>query len=243
MRKVQKIRCDKIPVIIGVYKITSPTGRVYIGQSNHVNRRLNSYKRMYVKNRGCTILYRSFVKHGVDNHKFEILKECVEPELNKWERYYQEKFDVINGGLNCNLTKSGDKSGKLSKETIIKMSASQKGKQHWLGRKHSEETKAKISKAHTGRKHSAEVNSRKGKKGSIPPMKGVFSDKNPLSKKVDQFNRDGVFIKTWHSATDVCKELGYSNGSISSCCNGNLKQYKGYRWAFYNNRQLITIAA
>lgn len=30
--------------LIGIYKITSPTDRIYIGQSKDINKRFNSYK-------------------------------------------------------------------------------------------------------------------------------------------------------------------------------------------------------
>ena len=36
--------------MIGIYKITSPNNRVYIGQSINIEKRFIGYKRMYVKN-------------------------------------------------------------------------------------------------------------------------------------------------------------------------------------------------
>ena len=58
-------------IVIGIYKITSPTNRVYIGQSIDILHRFKTYKRMYSKNQHQTKLHRSFLKHGVINHKFE----------------------------------------------------------------------------------------------------------------------------------------------------------------------------
>jgi group I intron endonuclease len=81
--------------MVGIYKITSPSGKIYIGQSVEIERRFNSYKRMYVKNKGVVKLYRSFLKYGVDNHIFEVVCECEESQLNEKERYYQEMFDCI----------------------------------------------------------------------------------------------------------------------------------------------------
>ena len=71
--------------MIGIYKITSPTKKIYIGQSIDVNDRFTKYKRLNCDNQ--TILIRSFRKYGVDSHKFEILEECLESELNDKERY------------------------------------------------------------------------------------------------------------------------------------------------------------
>ena len=56
--------------MIGIYKITSPTNKVYIGSSNNIFNRWCSYKNLKCLTQ--TKLYRSFLKHGVDNHVFEI---------------------------------------------------------------------------------------------------------------------------------------------------------------------------
>lgn len=104
----------------GIYKITSPSGKIYIGQSINIERRFSQYK--YLKCKKQTILYRSLVKYGVENHNFEIICKCSLSELNDKERYYQEFFDCTGEkGLNCRLTKSSDKSGKISYSTRLKM--------------------------------------------------------------------------------------------------------------------------
>jgi group I intron endonuclease len=218
--------------MIGIYKITSPSGRVYIGQSVNIKKRFTSYKRMYVKNEKQTKLYRSFLKHGVDNHKFDIVHECNELELNYYERHYQELFDCLKNGLNCRLTKTNDKSGKVSKETLSKMSIASMGNNHWLGKTHTEETKDKIRLANTGRRHSAEVNKTKGRKGRESAMKGMFSENHPRSVKVLQFDLNNNFIKEWNCLMDIKRELGYNIGNISSCLKGNLKTYKTFKWQY-----------
>lgn len=111
---------------IGIYKITSPSGKVYIGQSIDLDKRFEKYKKLHCK--GQIRLYASFIKHGVENHLFEIIKKCSARNLNIIERFYQEKFNCIgSNGLNCRLTNSFDKSGELSKEMKEKLSANRKG--------------------------------------------------------------------------------------------------------------------
>ena len=114
---------------IGIYKITSPTGRIYIGQSVHINKRFNSYNKKGQCNAQIR-LNKSFLKHGVINHKFEIVEECKINELNDRERYFQDLYNVTcpYKGLNCRLTTTNDKSGKISEETKLKMSKAHKGK-------------------------------------------------------------------------------------------------------------------
>ena len=142
---------------VGIYKITSPSGRVYVGQSINIEKRFREY--LKVKNcRSQRKLYNSFKKYGVKNHKFEILEICKTYQLNKKERFYQEKFDVIKKGLNCRLTKTKSKSGRLSEETRQKMSLSSLGsKNSFFGKKHSKKNIKKISQASKGRFKSKET--------------------------------------------------------------------------------------
>lgn len=152
--------------MIGIYKITSPTKKVYIGQSINIKRRFVIYKGLHCKSQ--TILYRSFLKHGVKNHLFEILEQCEIHELNDKERYYQDLYSVLNGkGLNCKLTNSSDRNGKHSEETKIKIGIANKGRIYSseirkqmslrnIGKKLSKEHVEKISLANKGKKISEE---------------------------------------------------------------------------------------
>lgn len=140
--------------MIGIYKITSPSNRVYIGQSLNINIRFKTYKRLSCKRQPK--LYNSILKYGIENHKFEIICECLESEMNDKERYYQDLYSA-NGvkGLNCSLTKSSDRSGRLSIETRKKIA--EKSKITSLGRKFSDESKLKMSLSRKGFKHSEET--------------------------------------------------------------------------------------
>lgn len=103
--------------ICGIYKITSPTNRVYIGQSKDiVYDRFKRYKKLRCE--GQPILYRSLLKYGVENHTFEIIEECSLDDLNCRERYWQDFYDVLNGGLNCELSECGGERKVISEETI-----------------------------------------------------------------------------------------------------------------------------
>jgi len=218
--------------MIGIYKITSPSNRIYIGQSVNIEKRFISYKRMYVKNEKQIKLHRSFLKYGVINHTFEIAKECLESELNNYERHYQELYNCLNVGLNCILTKTNDRSGKASFDTLQRMSIAQKGNNNWLGKKHNQISKDKISIANKGRKYSDEINASKGRKGRESNRKGIFSADNPRSKKVIQYDKNGIIINEWNCIMDIVRQLNFSAGNISSCCNNKMKTYKSFIWKF-----------
>ena len=132
--------------IIGIYKITSPSGKIYIGQSIDIQKRFNSYYQLYCKKQ--IKIYRSLKKYGSEDHIFEIIEECNWQQLNERERYFQDYYDVMgHNGLNCKLTTTNDKSGRLSKESCIKKSKSTKGilKPNGFGEKLSKAKKGKPS--------------------------------------------------------------------------------------------------
>jgi group I intron endonuclease len=162
--------------MIGIYKVTNPKNRIYIGQSIEILGRLKNYKSLS-KCKQQKRLYNSFKKYGYDAHKFELIEECPIELLNERERYWQDHYDVLSKkGLNCKLTKTNDKSGKMSNDSRKKMSESRKKlfESGWVhpmdGKKHSEETRKKLSENHKGKKLSEE-HKRKisdGQKGRIP---------------------------------------------------------------------------
>lgn len=133
-------------VICGIYKITSPAGKVYIGQSKTIFKRWIIYRNLCSPKQ--IKLFNSLKKYGVDNHTFEIIHTCDKSELNEWECYYSDLYNVhTENGLN--LGPVGDRKG-ISEETRIRMSKSQEG------RTHSEETKNKQSDSNKDKPKSEE---------------------------------------------------------------------------------------
>lgn len=91
-----------IKKMTGIYKITSPSGKIYIGKSINIQKRFKQYKKSLGK--GQPLLNRSFLKYGIDNHVFEIVCICDYEDLNDLERYYQLLFSSIGkNGLNIVL--------------------------------------------------------------------------------------------------------------------------------------------
>ena len=133
--------------MICIYKITSPSNKIYIGQTIKYKSRLWYYKVLKCKEQPR--LYNSLCKYGYDNHVFEIIEECEESELNIRERFWQDYYDVIGKqGLNCVLTKTTDRSGKMSEKTRQKLIKN--NIKPMLGKTHSEESKLKMSMSKKG---------------------------------------------------------------------------------------------
>jgi predicted GIY-YIG superfamily endonuclease len=77
--------------MIGIYKITNPKNKIYIGQSKNIEERWRGYKRLKEKN-GQRKLYFSFQKYGYENHKFEVLEEYLLEQLHEREIYWKNKI-------------------------------------------------------------------------------------------------------------------------------------------------------
>ncbi len=56
---------------------------------------------------------------------------------------------------------------------------------------------------------------------------------NRGAKTVTQMNRDGSFVKEWHSAAQAGRETGCKK-NIDACCRDEQKTAGGYKWAYSN---------
>lgn len=139
-----------------IYKITCLVNdKIYVGQTRQsLNRRINGHRNSKVK-RGIDA---AIAKYGWSDETFnvEVLEMCPVKMLNEREIFFIALFDckAPNG---YNLTDGGDGVLNPSKETRAKISANHADvsgeKNPFYGKKHSEETCAKISLAKKGKSH------------------------------------------------------------------------------------------
>lgn len=224
--------------MIGIYKILSPSGRVYIGQSNNIEKRFKDYKNLNnCKNQHK--LYRSFLKYGVLSHTFEFIHECGIDELNDLERYYQDLYNVIETGLNCLLTSTKERKLVFSKETLKRKSDAVKGSKHpnW-GKKSSAETCRKISENQKGKFISESTRKKisEAQKGRPMPdgctRSGFDNHKSikVLSKNI--ITGDELIM----NLSDTAKFFKVDRELISNRINGISKNYRKHKdWMFYDN--------
>lgn len=225
--------------MIGIYKITSPTNKIYIGQSVNIQMRFYRYRKLQCK--GQIKLYRSLLKHGHNSHKFEIIEECFESELHDKEIFYISLFNSTHfkTGLNC---KEGGVNGRFTEETKKKMSESAKKRPPSAkGIKWSDESKSKLSKSKKGM-----TSSRKGcvvsieqkellrnyqlgiKQSDETKRKRVLSSKGKINCKKLIDEKTGVI---YNSITDASELLGYKKTTLNAMLTGqsknktNLKYY------------------
>jgi group I intron endonuclease len=242
--------------ITGIYKITSPSGKVYIGSAKNIKNRWYKYDTLHCK--GQHRIFNSLKKYGAENHIFEVVEECEFEQLYIRERYYQELYDCIGeNGLNCYLVATDEKPKLVSEETKVRMSKVQKG-----SIKHTEESKRKIGEAHKGiavpeerKKKISE--SQKGKKVSEEQRLRLASYnenrfyseehrrkigesskkyhasensyKRPYTTKFEQLDLEGNLIKVFNSSKEL-EEAGFSISGVYACFHKTLKTYKKSKW-------------
>ena len=77
-------------------------------------------------------------------------------------------------------------------------------------------TKEKCGKIHKGRE-----------------LLSIRGGKHYKAKKVQQFTKDGLFIKEWSTPIEAARELGYeSSVTIRDCCRGRSKTAYGFIWKY-----------
>jgi group I intron endonuclease len=228
-----------------IYKITSPTGRYYIGKTVNFHARMLAYKNN--RNNQQLLIHASIIKYGWENHTVEILEEAAPEKLNELEIKYIQQHNSFSedNPLGMNLTRGGDGA---------------------VGRKDTEETKRKRAQKHVGLKRSSEtrklMSERKkgkipfastlprsekqlyhsrygnvGKKRSSEALKKEYETK--LKKFLDKFggilqiDLEGNIVKEWHMLPKhVAKEIGLDDSYFLSVLKKREKPVKGFFWKF-----------
>lgn len=119
-----------------------------------------------------------------------------------------------------------------------------------LGYHHTKESREKMSLKKKGM-YKGESNPMYGKSGILAPMYGKHLTEEhkrkiseakkgkpnyhtkTLYKKVDQYDLDGNFIKTWESISSIEKELDIKGTHISKVCRGKGKTTGGYVFKYH----------
>lgn len=231
-----------------IYKITSPSNRVYIGLTSNEPLRQKNYKKLECKQQ--RIIYYSLKKYGWDAHNYEVIdtfsgtwdyaynKEMywVRSHMSNVNKYPEQQGMNLNDGGAGNLgytmsTATKEKISKInlgrkwSEESKIRFSEQKKGfNSYWPN----EETKRKMGLASKGRKMPEYVKKRLSEiaTGRVSPNKGKpmsEAQKYKYFKAVLVYDLDGSFIKECSSVLETVKEFKVSKGTVRGVATGLIK--------------------
>jgi group I intron endonuclease len=203
---------------IGIYLISNPKGKIYIGKSKDIKSRFYRYNKLLCKSQ--IKIYNSLKKYSPSNHNFIVLINCDIQYLDYFEKYYIRLFNSFKEGLNCTNGGEGSLGRLMSNETREKLSKSLLGRKSWNeGLKMSVEHKLKLSIASTnkGKKNYAQS---ERMKNNIPHNR----------KKVFQYDLNLNLINQFISADSAFKKTNIRH--ITSVCRNERKTAGGYIWKY-----------
>ena len=246
-----------------VYKHTAPNKKVYIGITSKKPQKRWNNGNGYRENQ---YFYKAICKYGWENIDHEILFSGLSSEdAQQKERELIQQYHSFDRKRGYNLTTGGEVGKEHSESSKRKMSQSTKGMYVGIlnprfGSTCSEETKKRISKALKG-KMCGEKNpnygkpmsdrqkqligkSRTGKhypklSESLKTSTACIAVREAQKISVDQYTKDGEYVRTWDSAADASASLvGHRRGqsNICSCANGKLKSAYGFVWRHSENQ-------
>lgn len=171
----------------GIYEIINIiTERRYVGSAVNIEKRWMKHKNLLDCNNHHSLkLQNAWNKYGKDNFKFEILYECDKSELLFCEQNWLDFYGIENLYNICPIAGSS------------------------LGRKHSDETKRKISEIQIGKKTSSFT------KRKIQLARNGYP--------VIQIDMEGNVLGRYESVNEAARQTGINSSAISSSARRYIK--------------------
>lgn len=223
-----------------IYKITSPTGKIYIGKAVDFAARYATYRKRLAE--GQSALHNSFLKYGFEAHSFEILETSSVDSLAELEvKYIKEHKSFARENKNgLNLTKGGDGTlGRVDSKEVREKRAAK-----LIGSKRDLETRNRMSSASKGKPKNysfEELEKRKARlsgntinlnRKQSPELAAKRIETMGSKGEILQLDDAGELIKKWpYCFTVVAKSLGCDPTTIRQGVMSNgTRKLKGYYW-------------
>ena len=225
-----------------IYKATNKiNGKLYIGKTE-VGLGLRMLKHRSNSKKPKTYFERALAKYGWDNFIFETIDFAQSAkELSEKEKYWIKYLNSTNKeiGYNCSPGGDGFQSEWFTPDIRKKMSERSSGeKNHYYGKKHSEEVRKRISEHHKEYYKDPAKRNRLGAKCTEEQvLRNKLSHLDKNGKKIRQIDiQTGETVKIWDCVATACRAISGRNDIqsrlISSVITGKKKTAYGYKWAY-----------
>lgn len=231
-----------------IYKYTSPSGKVYIGQTTREQDRRAEFLRLQQVYGGAKI-NNARAKYKPENFTYEVLErfsfnsvEDARRKLDEREIHWISYYDSYKSGYNSGLGGDSNLGHLVSEDTR------QKIRSKLSGMKLSEETKKKISESNKGKhKESPSDEARqkmseshkgltvwnKGKHYNEEQMQKYQEGRKQVMKPIYSVDSSGNIVK-YSSIKEASQKIGCTSQAIQNALVGRCKTCKGYKW-YYDN--------
>ena len=228
--------------VCGIYRIRNKiNGKVYIGQSRNIGRRLYGHmqaSRNEKDHRFQNPIYKAIRKYGADNFVFEIIHRCdqivMQFEIDELEKDYIRKHNSASPKHGYNATTGGD-GGILTDQTIEKIKASL----NRPGAKEARSLRRKEWWIKNGDKRRAELAERKRnkpKESTYTPKKSAYIKKGKKdTRKVCCVERQCTF----DSMTDASTVCSTRASTVWKVCNGKQETAGGLHFHWLDGEPVV----
>ncbi len=220
-----------------IYQITNRlNGKCYVGKTLvSLNARWSAHCRGALSGRLDTHFARAIRKYGVGVFDRCVLEECkTHDELIEREILWIEKIDSFRSGYNSTTGGDGGTWGrKMSQASKDKLSKAR------MGLKFTDEHKRKLSESHMG----LLVGAKNGMYGKCGPKNHLYGVERSVDvrkkisqgkqRKVIQLTLEGELVRVFDSLNEAASAVGGQHPNISKCCNGARNNAYGYCWRYH----------
>ena len=220
-----------------IYKITSPDGKIYIGRTVDLKRRISRHRNKN-KSSCCPRLHSSFMEHGFENHTFEVVeintKEALMDREEFWILHYgsfgENGLNMAMGKGTKGLKRSDDARKKISESRSLAVSQYNLNGEYIktfpsavIAAKKTGADSSVIGQCCIGKKMTSGNFLWSREKKDVIDIPDGFVPPRPF--KV--FKKNGDYIGEFLNQTD-CVHLGMIPTNIGRCLNGERASVNGY---------------
>ena len=211
--------------------INKINGKLYIGQTGR-KRMKDRYGKDGYQYHQCTHFWRAIQKYGWDNFEHIVLIENISKEMaNIIESELIKKYDTTNAKYGYNITLGGDGCRLVRIKQYTKFGEYIRTYESIMEASNDTDIPELTIRSSCANK-GAFLNRDKYRWTYEDDELVEISTLHTRNKEINQFDLNGMFIKTWNSAKEIEDICGHNHSKIASCCKGRQKTAYGYIWRY-----------
>jgi group I intron endonuclease len=240
----------------GIYSIRHiETGKIYIGQSVDLDRRLKAHKSWFenpVRNIN-RYLYNYAKKYGVSAFEFAVIEECCADDLDAKELHWYEvhkdnAFNVRPSPVtNRGIKRSEEfckENGERQRKRMQDPEKLEKHRAAMKKRSEGEDWLKKIKKVAENRvKNKAwiEKNKKMTSSKEVNDKRRITNFNSGASRCVGMYDKNGNMVDYFMNIAEAASSIGRLRGNITTALSGKISHCYGYKWKYLTNEEYLAL--